>query len=309
MNDEHTTFKIKIAFDHVHEGHIKTDITDLRCRLCSEKLETLQKATDHLGKVHNVTFHLDDDLGVTPFILRDMIWSCALCPKKFTALRSLSRHTITHFCKFTCDSCGRAYFVSSALKQHLKVCVLGDQKVCAKCHKTFKTYDERRRHWKASPQCWSYMCIDCGERFLTSTLRNLHRQEVHGTQAATHACSECKEEFPKIHKLRAHFIIAHTNEYLSCTCGKRFATKKSLDLHSVIHNKQKMFPCVDCPKTFATKKNLTQHMWIHSKNKRFECVPCNKQFNQRVSWKTHVKSYHPEMEILPYKPKSIFDQI
>ncbi|KAL0808622.1 hypothetical protein ABMA28_013060 [Loxostege sticticalis] len=297
MSEYHPEVKLRIAFAHIPEGYIKIDCTDLRCRICFAQLNKLEVAVDHLIKEHDQTIDLSCDLGVQPFILPDEKWACALCESKFISLRALSRHTQSHFPKFTCEACGKSYFSVSSLRFHKQVSHIGDQRICVKCKKTFETLEEKRKHVLESPRCWAFVCKFCGERFVSSTLRNAHRTQVHGMQSKEYVCPECPEVFPDRQKYRIHFITTHTNDYFSCTCGKKFDSKSNLKKHMVVHTKEKLFPCTVCSKAFSRKKNLVQHMWIHSEHKRFECVDCNKQFNQKVTWKSHMKSYHPGVAI------------
>ncbi|XP_059056464.1 zinc finger protein 583-like isoform X11 [Achroia grisella] len=309
MEDEHHDFPLWSAFGHVPEGYIKVDCTDLRCRICSEGFDKLGQVADHLLKIHSKTcINLSHDLGLQPFKLVKGMWICALCDEKFSTLRTLSRHTQTHFAKYTCESCGKSYSMASSLQVHIKNTHVSDEKICRKCRKTFKTLDDKRKHLNESPRCWSYLCNLCGKRFVTWNLKQVHLSEAHGVEKKSYVCPECSEIFLDRNKYHVHFKITHTNNHYTCPfCELKFDNKRGLDEHKVVHTKEKLYPCSLCTKSFGRKKNLTQHMWIHSEHKRFECTLCNKQFNQRVSWRTHMKSYHPDILIPPYQPTSIFD--
>lgn len=308
MEDEHPEVGLTVAFAHIPDGYIKVDVTELRCRVCKQKFENVGAAAEHLLKSHRLNLDLEHNLGVQPFKFPRGKWMCALCETKFAGLRALSRHTQSHFSKYTCHTCGKSYFSSSSLKLHLRVSHIGDQKICVKCKRTFKTLEERRKHISESPRCWSFACKSCGQRFVSHAHREAHRLKEHGGQKRMFPCTECKEIFPDRYKYNYHYKITHTDDYFTCTCGRKFDTKRNMEKHRVVHTKEKLFPCTVCSKEFSRKKNLVQHMWIHSEHKRFECIPCNKQFNQRVSWKTHMKSYHPDVEIPPYIPTSVFEQ-
>lgn len=296
MDEEHQTFNVRMAFVHCTEGYIKVDCTELRCRLCVESFEDLESVAQHLFNKHEQPLNLSFELGMQPFKLEKDRIACAICNAKSLCLRQLSRHTQSHFLKYTCDTCGKSYSTITTLKHHISYTHTGQERICRKCKKTFTSLAEKREHLNQSKKCWSHLCSVCGERFLTWNIKQAHMSTVHGAPKRTYVCPECNEVFPDRKKYRVHFKILHTDDNFVCTCcGLKFDTKRNLENHKVIHTKEKLFPCPVCSKSFPRKKNLVQHMWIHSELKRFSCTLCNKQFNQRVSWKTHMKSYHPDL--------------
>ncbi|XP_059056462.1 gastrula zinc finger protein XlCGF57.1-like isoform X9 [Achroia grisella] len=307
MHDEHEVFNVRMAFVHCNEGYIKADCTDLRCRICTETFENLEDIAKHLVLLHERPINLNVDLGIQPFKLENDRFVCAICQAKYISLRQLSRHTQSHFLKYTCEACGKSYATITTLRHHIRFTHIENERICRKCKMTFSTLEDKRKHLKETPKCWSHLCNMCGERFITWNLKQTHLNQVHGTEKKTYVCSECGGVFLDRKKYRVHFKITHTDDNFMCTCcGLKFETKRGLDEHRVVHTKEKLFPCPVCPKSFPRKKNLSQHMWIHSDYKRFECTLCNKRFNQRVSWKTHMKSYHPEIYIPPYQSTSQF---
>ncbi|CAG9574920.1 unnamed protein product [Danaus chrysippus] len=296
MEEEHQNFNVRMAFVHCSEGYIKVDCTELRCRLCSEPFDALEDVAQHLFHKHEQPLNLSFELGMQPFKLEKDKLICAICRAKSLCLRQLSRHTQTHFLKYTCEACGKSYATMTPLKHHITYSHTGQERICRKCKKTFSSLTEKRQHLQDSKSCWSHLCNVCGERFLSWTIKQAHLTEVHGAPKRTYVCPECLEVFPDRKKFRVHFKILHTDDNFVCTCcGLKFDTKRNLENHRVVHTKEKLFPCPVCSKSFPRKKNLVQHMWIHSELKRFSCTLCNKQFNQRVSWKTHMKYYHPDL--------------
>ncbi|XP_060809188.1 zinc finger protein 93 isoform X19 [Amyelois transitella] len=297
METQHEEFKIRVAFAHLNEGYIKVDCTDLKCRTCLEKFDTVENAASHLVDAHKRQIDLNYDLGVQPFKFETDQLKCAMCPKKFATLRTLSRHTQSHFRKCTCEMCGKSYLTTSSLQHHMRFIhsISSEQRICEKCRTVFDSPEAKRKHVSESPKCWRYSCRICFERFMTSTLRNAHQKESHGIDKRSYVCPECKMVFPDMMRYRVHFKINHTDEFFACACGRKFESKYHLEKHSVTHTKERLFSCPECSKSFPRKHTLIGHMWIHSENKRFECKLCNKPFNQKVSWKTHMKSYHPEL--------------
>lgn len=294
MNVEHQTFSLRTAFAHCSEGYIKADCSDIRCRICFQQCENLEEVAVHLRKAHLKPLDLTEPLGIQPFKPDKL--KCAICQSKFFSLRQLSRHTQTHFLRFTCEACGKSYATNTALQVHIKYSHLIKEHYCRKCKTKFSSLEAKRNHLHESTRCWSYLCNMCGERFLSWNNKQLHMKEAHGVAEESHVCPECGKVFTEKSACRNHFKIVHTDDNYVCTfCGLKFATKKYFEEHRIIHTNEKPFQCTVCSKSFSRKKNLNQHLWIHSENKRFECKLCNKKFNQRVSWKSHNKTNHPDL--------------
>ncbi|XP_022818921.1 zinc finger protein 250-like isoform X11 [Spodoptera litura] len=296
MDEEHETFNPKMAFLHCSEGYIKVDCTNINCRLCFKNFPNLDEIADHLYSEHKKPLDLSVALGLQPFNLENNKLFCAICRAKALCLRQLSRHTQSHFWRYTCEACGKSYATNTALRSHIRFSHIGNEKICRKCKRTFSSIEEKRKHMLESQRCWSHLCCVCGERFISWHAKQLHLSECHGVEKKVYVCPECGVIFHERKKYRTHFRLSHTDDNYVCSCcGMKFVTKKTLEEHRVSHTMEKLFPCTVCSKSFPRKKNLVQHMWIHMENKRFECKMCNKKFNQKVSWKTHMKSYHPEL--------------
>ncbi|XP_041968386.1 zinc finger protein 652-like isoform X9 [Aricia agestis] len=298
MREEHRTFNVHTAFAHLNNTcseYIKVDCTDLACRICSDTFDNLELLSAHLKHAHDKDVDPKVEVGMQMFRLGPERWVCALCDVKLPSLRELSRHTSCHYHKYTCETCGKSYINKENLQRHL---LYGHTqfKICIKCKLSFPSCEERRQHVLQSPRCWPLSCSCCSERFVSRKLKLEHMAQVHGKAPKTYTCPECNATFDKWNTYRSHFVLSHTGDTYACSfCGLKFDKKRSLLEHRVTHTKEKLFSCQVCSKSFSRKKNLAQHSWIHREHKRFECTLCNKQFNQRVSWKTHMKSYHPEL--------------
>lgn len=303
VDTNHQQFTISTAFAHMGSTKdlLKVDLSNLRCRLCSEPFEKIQDVAEHLKKSHENKIlnklNLNFDIGMQPYKLEKDNYTCYHCGVKQPTLIKLCRHTNSHYQKFTCHMCGRNYMTNETLKYHIRCSHSGNQ-VCRKCWKSFASVEMKIEHVRASKLCWPFCCILCGERFLSWELKQKHLVTKHGYEKVRYTCPECDQKFNSRKMFYTHYKIAHTEEGFECSCcGLRFGTKTKMEDHKLGHTGEKQFMCTICFKSFSRNKSLTQHMWTHSDSKRFVCLICEKQFAQKVSLKGHMKTHHPEVSV------------
>lgn len=299
-DQEHKEFKTGIALYHLRDldCDVKVDCTDLRCRLCSNRYENLDDLAKHLSTDHKININFNYDLGVIPFKIYKDKYLCVVCKSKFPNMRFLSKHTNTHFAKYTCELCGNCYASSTTLNSHIRnTCSRKSQlPFCRKCKKPFNSVKERMNHLVASKMCCQHVCNICNDRFPTWNMKQNHMKETHNTPEKTYPCPDCSAVFRRKDAFRQHFVLTHTDSHYSCGhCVEKFASEQNLKQHLLLHSGDKRFICNTCDKSFLRKSGLTQHNWIHSEVKKHSCNLCDKHFNQRVCWKAHMRSRHPEL--------------
>ncbi|XP_075989131.1 uncharacterized protein LOC142985076 isoform X16 [Anticarsia gemmatalis] len=297
MDKNHNDVNIRVAYAHLHEGFIKADCSDIRCRICSEKFDEINNAAKHLNEKHDKKIDFEYSIGILPFLMAKDRLACAVCGTNCSNIRNLSRHIQEHFFKCTCELCGRSFAASASLQKHLQFACpfIPKQRRCRKCKIELSSTEDQNKHFEMSKKCRQHLCSVCGERFSNWKLKRHHMETAHGIPEKVYPCPECKMVFNKPNRFRAHFKIVHTTEHFECpSCDKKFDSKYILDRHMIVHSNERLFSCDICSKSFPRKYTLRQHMWIHSEVKQYECKACNKQFNQKVSWKTHMRSYHPD---------------
>lgn len=297
MRSEHREFKSHIAFAHISEGYVKADCTELTCNICKDSFAELKLLSIHLRSFHKLSLNLDHDIGMQPFKFQKGKFPCALCDANFLQLRNLSRHTQTHFAKFTCESCGVSYSTLTSLQGHIKRKHGRKRLWCKRCRQIFDSTDQLSSHMKNSSTCGSYLCNICGDRFYTWLRKQAHMVKQHGEPVKEYPCVECGSMFGSQVTLKAHFTIAHTDNYFKCTyCDRKFHTESKLKEHKAVHTGEKRFECKVCSKAFPRKYTMLQHMWIHSEVKKHVCSVCSKAFNQKVTLRKHMESIHPEID-------------
>lgn len=62
---------------------------------------------------------------------------------------------------------------------------------------------------------------------------------------------------------------------------------------SIVHSKQKGFPCDRCPAVFGYRRDLDRHIdVVHLKQRAFLCAHCSKIFGQKGHMNEHVRTVH-----------------
>ena len=107
-----------------------------------------------------------------------------------------------------------------------------------------------------------------------------------------HVCSKCGKAYARKQGLNIH-TRTHTGikTYKCDVCGKEFAYKSGFDYHSKTHTGQKPHKCDFCGKEFILKSSLVYHTRTHTGEKPYNCDVCPKAFIQKAHLDNHRK-YH-----------------
>lgn len=218
IDEEHPSFNVAKAFAHSVNNYtefLKVDCVNLSCRICYQPFSNIDSIAKHLRDDHGIDIDPNVEVGMQMFKLGPELWVCALCDTRLPTLRKLSRHTNSHYHKYTCETCGKSYINKENLHKHIKY-VHSEEKIC-KCNKLFKTTEERKAHFIASEKCWRYSCNLCFKRFMSHKAKNDHLIEDHGHTLKSYSCSECDKIFDKWHTYKTHFISTHIENNSTCS--------------------------------------------------------------------------------------------
>ncbi|XP_053114703.1 zinc finger protein 579 [Hemicordylus capensis] len=211
---------------------------------------------------------------------------CGICHKLFARPWSLSRHYLVHTGEkpFSCPECGMAFHLSSYLRQHHRMHVVGGA------------------------------CPLLGQARAQGAAFPLLAASPSPPPPAKKAyeCSVCQKPFKSKYDLATHSLI-HTGALpFQCSqCGKRFRRLSHLKQHGVTHTAARPFQCVMCQKEFKRLADLARHRQVHEGDKPHQCGICHKCFSRSYSLLRHQRCHLPEVAALPqpedYLSNSCFD--
>ncbi|XP_078532564.1 uncharacterized protein LOC144818739 isoform X1 [Lissotriton helveticus] len=124
-------------------------------------------------------------------------------------------------------------------------------------------------------------CINCGNRFISSTKR-------HAEGAEQNTCSECEKTFCQSKDLNQNQgQPVSERPYICSECGKSFKNSQTLITHRRIHTGEKPYKCGKCGKNFRQLSHLVTHHRIHTGEKPFVCNICDRPFHDSSNLKKH----------------------
>ncbi|KAI8426836.1 hypothetical protein MSG28_014518 [Choristoneura fumiferana] len=310
MAARHANFNIQHVFSRkLRKEFLKVDITDLQCKLCYLRIDSLDDLITHLKNDHKQPINADVQPGVLPFKLNDgSHWKCAICTCQFSDFISLKKHTAEHFQNFVCDTCGEGFITESALIAHTKI--PHDNKYsCSRCVATFSTLEERNVHIKTQHTTLPYMCAHCKDkpRFATWELRKRHLMEFHNYKpgAEMYECTTCHMTFKTRSQKYHHNVKAHRTkketEY-GYPCGSSQTEHETMikveatdvPIEHLLKEKPRYQRSARAEARLATKKNATAILECWSvvpfrwKRNQFKCAYCEANFTDCNLLRLHV---------------------
>ncbi|XP_052745813.1 uncharacterized protein LOC128199619 [Bicyclus anynana] len=286
---------------HTSSYLLKLDITELKCTLCDENIDTLERLYDHLQNEHKKLIYTDIKNQIIPFKFGGEELQCALCPLVFNKFKILLEHMNTHYRNYVCDICDNGFINRMSLAIHKGSHKTGSFE-CGHCNKIFLTHQRRTTHINTVHRFRNFpnKCRICKERFRSTQLKDQHMITVHGMKPVIRKCTACDETFTSQSALRIHTHKDHLMERdFQCTeCDMKFYARAQLTNHMLKHTGKKDFQCDVCFKWFGRKTVLREHMRIHANDRRFTCQQCGRGFVQKCSEQISIFTGDKADEIL-----------
>ncbi|KPJ01325.1 Zinc finger protein 333 [Papilio xuthus] len=275
---------------------LKLDLTRIDCRLCAEKINTLEEFKLHISNVHKKIYYFEKTDAVLPFILTKDLSKCALCEQTFPYFHALNKHMNEHYNNFVCETCGLGFVDKGRLAMHQQRHEIGNFP-CDTCGKVFKAEHNRELHIdRVHKKRARVFCPKCDVRLMSHQQKLKHLVEVHGEEPLSFPCNLCDKVYDARRSLTTHRRKDHLRDFrYECNfCGHKFFTRFALNNHMPTHTGERNFKCKVCEKTYPRLKTLKDHMRIHNNDRRYRCHICGQAFIQNCSLKGHMKSQHPE---------------
>ncbi|XP_060809222.1 gastrula zinc finger protein XlCGF57.1 isoform X2 [Amyelois transitella] len=236
------------------------DISNLECKLCSDKCTNLDDLKNHLA-IHDVKFH-DTGHFLIPYKL-EKEFRCVDCGQEFNTFTRLNIHMNTHYRFNVCEICGASFISTLSLRNHLKA--IHKEQKCTFCPEKFSTLHAKMKHMRKAHKTSESKryCRLCDKTFRYTYLLFDHNVKEHGAKRQISECTICGKTFLSPQNLRVHTRNVHVRErnYQCSICELRFFTKFDQKRHEKTHEDVKSFSCSYCEGKFKSKDSLRRHLW------------------------------------------------
>ncbi|XP_035794822.1 zinc finger protein weckle-like isoform X1 [Anopheles albimanus] len=198
------------------------------------------------------------------------VLECKKCFAKFGNKPSLEKHISVHITEnengaYSCDFCDKTFLKPSSAKQH----ILAN-------HQDFRTF----------------VCEECGKSFATRSALKEHLI-VHSDELPFQ-CAFCPKRFKNLGRLKTHEDTHNETVYVCPHCGLKLNTRRTLNMHLVVHSDMKKFKCQYCGNEYKRGKALKAHLILHTGLRPYACPFCDKTFTNGSNCRSHKKKFHPK---------------
>ena len=203
---------------------------------------------------------------------------CKECDEKFMKWRDCATHLWRDH-SIDCDmlQCGCGYKTMSykMLKAHSQTHENLRQFKCDVCSKGFNQMSQLKNHVVTH---------------LDKTIAEVP------SWAKPKQCDICQKVFSDSKSLKKHVQAIHSKlkPYICNVCNHKSARKAMLQLHMRQHTGDKPYSCDSCDYKTGDHNSLRRHKRRHTGDKPYKCPLCPYAAIQSSSYKSHLKSKHPE---------------
>ncbi|XP_022834984.1 zinc finger protein 883-like [Spodoptera litura] len=231
-----STLSTKVTF----KEHVQRHYRRLECMVCQKRYNHMSSALQHYTEQH---------AGDT-----NTLFSCNKCEFTASTRRAYRYHLDKHKKKPSCSICGNQFVNSNGLKVHM-----------------YTIQDNRFPLLTLGLSPVSFICDECGAKFLTKSSLQVHINWEH--LKIGHKCTQCTKVFKNSYTLDRHVSYVHNKlrpprNKICDYCGRGFTTQTILKSHIRTHTGERPLQCTHCTATFAHPAALyTHNKLLHSGNK------------------------------------------
>ena len=258
------------------------------CDLCGQTCKYYVDLRTHIAT------HLQDSSGNI-----EGYFKCPSCPKIYTHVNTLIKHSHTHRSSFSCDICGSLWNNIKQLKDHKNTHYhkANGKFNCNLCNKKYGRRDKLMEHLhvlhSTTRKEIGNICHWCGKAFTRNKYLWIHETIAHLSKGKRYQCDKCGKNFPIKSRLDKHLVTHNGIKKYSCeVCGKEFGQQSSLWRHKPIHTGEKKHSCSYCDFKCIQLYSLKRHLLTHTGQKPHECDLCGEQFRQIFALTKHKRKHH-----------------
>ena len=141
-------------------------------------------------------------------------YQCTLCKLQFSIRQQLIWHENCHKpdYRFVCAVCDQHFKYKGGLNRHMKTkhVNVGERPfVCSKCHKSFTTNTDRKRHERSHGGYKLYKCTfpGCAKSYSRKEELDFHLNSHYGLKP--YSCSSCDATYASPNALYSHERLKH----------------------------------------------------------------------------------------------------